>query len=145
MSWHEDSLTVAQDAMMNSWDEVTYLFPPVPLLLRVLQKLRREAISAIVVCPHCPSAIWWPLLQELLVQPPFQLPHYRSALLPSQQPSALPGPPDSCPRQVSSHSLRDEAELDKGDLEFLSHHLAVGTRKGYSGAFAKFSAFCKFF
>ena len=81
MSWHKDSLTVAQDAMMNSWDEVTYLFPPVPLLLRVLQKLRREAISAIVVCPHWPSAIWWPLLQELLVQPPVQLPHFRSALL----------------------------------------------------------------
>ena len=32
MSWYRDPQAVAQDALLQPWDPVSYLFPPVPLL-----------------------------------------------------------------------------------------------------------------
>ena len=37
-----DSLAVGQDAMLHKCDKVTYLFQPVPLMLRVLQKFSQS-------------------------------------------------------------------------------------------------------
>ena len=42
MSWRADSLAVGQDAMLHKCDKVTYLFQPVPLILRVLQKFSQS-------------------------------------------------------------------------------------------------------
>ena len=33
---------MARDTLLTKWDSVTYLFPPVPLLTKVLHKLRME-------------------------------------------------------------------------------------------------------
>ena len=90
MSLRADNQAVGQDAMLHQWDRVTYLFPPVPLIMRVLQKLQTEPISALIICPMWPSAMWWPLLQELLVQPVLQLPHYQEALVQLNPESPLP-------------------------------------------------------
>ena len=90
MSWSADSQAVAQNAMMHPWDRVSYLFPPTPLLLRVLQKFREELISGVIVLPMWPSALWWPLLQEMLIQPIHHLPFYREALVPVHQELQLP-------------------------------------------------------
>ena len=81
MSWFPDSRAVARDAMIAKWDSVTYLFPPVPLLLKVLQKIRAEGCKAILVCPRWPSSMWWTLATDMLVEPPYSLPHFRSALV----------------------------------------------------------------
>ena len=80
MSWYPDREAVGRDAMLLPWDPVTYLFPPVPLLPKVLQKICREHITAVLVCPRWPSAMWWTLVSDLLVEPPFTLPHFRLAL-----------------------------------------------------------------
>ena len=40
MSWYRDPLAVAQDALLQPWDPVTYLFPPVPLLQKVIQRIK---------------------------------------------------------------------------------------------------------
>ena len=58
MSWHRDQQAVAQDALLSPWDPVTYLFPPVPLLPKVVRKIRDERIRAILVCPQWPTALW---------------------------------------------------------------------------------------
>ena len=42
MSWRTDSLAAGQDAMLHQCDKVTYLFQPVPLMLRVLQKFSQS-------------------------------------------------------------------------------------------------------
>ena len=34
MSWHRDPQAVAQDALLSPWDDVTFLFPPVPCNLQ---------------------------------------------------------------------------------------------------------------
>ena len=80
MSWYLDNNAVARDAILSPWDPLTYLFPPVPLLTKVLQKVKLQGIRAILVCPQWPSALWWTLVQEMLVEPPLPLPHFKAAL-----------------------------------------------------------------
>ena len=80
MSWHRDPLALAQDALLAPWDQVTYLFPPVPLLPKVVRKVRDEKLEALLICPQWPTALWWGLLLEMMVEPPFLLPHYKSIL-----------------------------------------------------------------
>lgn len=81
MSWKEDKSAVGRNALMCKWDKVTYLFPPTPLLAKVVNKVKEEKIEAILVCPKWTSALWWPLVQELLVKPPLFLPHHNLALI----------------------------------------------------------------
>ena len=80
MSWYPDSMAVAQDALLHQWDSTTFLFPPVPLLLKVLRLVREQGITAVLVCPHWPTALWWSLVVEMMVVPPLPLPHYKVAL-----------------------------------------------------------------
>ena len=80
MSWHRDHQAVAQDALLSPWDPVTYLFPPVPLLPKVIRKIKDQKIRAILICPQWPMALWWGLLLDMMVEPPMILPHYRTIL-----------------------------------------------------------------
>ena len=59
MSWYPDPLAVAQDTLLQPWDPVTYLFPPVPLLQRVIQRIKEQKIRAILVCPQWPQSLNW--------------------------------------------------------------------------------------
>ena len=55
---------VALDALLFSWEgEKPYVFPPVQIIPRVLQKLRTEVQEAVMVFPEWPSRPWWSLLQ----------------------------------------------------------------------------------
>ena len=80
MSWHRDPQAVAQDALLSPWDPVTFLFPPVPLLPKVVRKIKDQKIRAILVCPKWPTALWWGLLVGMMVEPPMVLPYYRTVL-----------------------------------------------------------------
>jgi hypothetical protein len=54
---------VALDGLRYSWaGERPYLFPPVQLIPRVLQKLRMEEGAAVMVFPEWPSRPWWNLM-----------------------------------------------------------------------------------
>ena len=56
---------LALDALCYSWTgEVPYVFPPVQIIPRVLQKLRQEVRAAILVVPEWTSRPWWNLMQE---------------------------------------------------------------------------------
>jgi hypothetical protein len=53
----------ALDAFTMDWTaEIPYIFPPVQLIPRVLQKLQTERVTAVVVVPRWPSQAWWNLL-----------------------------------------------------------------------------------
>ena len=80
MSWHRDQQAVAQDALLSSWDPVTYLFPPVPLLPKVVRKIKDQGIRAILICPQWPTAICWGLLLDMMVEPPMLLLLYKTIL-----------------------------------------------------------------
>ena len=77
MSWYHDDEAVGQDALLCPWDEMTWLFPHVPLLAKVVNKVKRENISAILICPHWPSSVWWLQVKELVVRPALPLPNFR--------------------------------------------------------------------
>ena len=80
MTWDHDPKAVARNALIHSWDSITYLFPPVPLVMRSLQKIQQEKLTAIMVVPMWPTALWWPLIQEMMTEPLLPLPKSRSIL-----------------------------------------------------------------
>uniref|UniRef100_A0A8C6PQJ6 ribonuclease H n=1 Tax=Nothobranchius furzeri TaxID=105023 RepID=A0A8C6PQJ6_NOTFU len=47
-----------------------YAFPPVPLIPRLLDRVRSEQLSVILVAPRCLSASWFPDLQALVCPAP---------------------------------------------------------------------------
>ena len=76
---------LAVDALSQDWQgRSMYMFPPFPLLNRVMQKLRStQAAEVILVAPWWPSQPWFPHLLRLCVEHPLTLP-FRQDLL-SQQ------------------------------------------------------------
>ena len=80
MSWYQDPQAVAQNALIHPWDPVSYLFPPVPMVMKSLHKIKDEKVEVIMVIPHWPTSLWWPLILELMVEPLLPLPHYKMIL-----------------------------------------------------------------
>ena len=71
---------MAQDDLFSPWDPVTYLFPPVPLLPKVIRKIKDQKIRVILVCPQWPLALWWGLVMEMMVEPLMLLLYFRTVL-----------------------------------------------------------------
>ena len=85
MSWEADTNAVGRDALLCHWDDVTFCFPPVPLIPKVVNKVKKEKIEAILVCPMWPASLWWLQVQQMLRSPPFPLPSYKQALTPMKE------------------------------------------------------------
>lgn len=74
VSFRPDPEALAVDAFCLNWGTINfYAFPPFSVLPQVLQKVRKEAASGILVVPDWPTQVWYPLLQHLLVCPPVRL------------------------------------------------------------------------
>jgi hypothetical protein len=73
---------LAQDAFSISWSSfaVTYAFPPIVVLSKVLRKVRTDQARMILIAPRWPMRSWYPLLLDLLVDLPRILP-WRQDLL----------------------------------------------------------------
>ena len=55
--------TAGVDAFFHDWwNDVAWVVPPIPLVLRVLQFIFHSASQGTLVVPHWPSAAYWPLL-----------------------------------------------------------------------------------
>jgi hypothetical protein len=56
-----------EDAFVaDSWQTlIPYAFPPIALIPRVLQRIWREGITAVVVLPKWTGQAWWSLFREL--------------------------------------------------------------------------------
>ena len=70
------------DAFTQSWTGWSiYAFPPRNLLLKTLLKIRADKVEeAIVIAPHWPKRIWFPLLTEMAVTKPYIFPLERNLL-----------------------------------------------------------------
>lgn len=76
-----DPLAWRIDALSFSWDGLwMFLFPPVPLLMEVLQRISFSQCDAILIAPAWPTQGWFTLLLELCVDHPRELPLMRSLL-----------------------------------------------------------------
>ena len=66
-----DPSAMAVDALSMSWKALwAYAYPPPALLPRVLEKAQRDQCELILIAPHWPRAVWFPLLLGMLVQSP---------------------------------------------------------------------------
>ena len=76
---------LAVDALSQDWQgRSMYMFPPFPLLNKVVQKLRSTQVAEVIlVAPWWPSQSWFPHLLRLCVEHPLVLPYRRDLL--SQQ------------------------------------------------------------
>lgn len=74
-SWRPDPEAWAVDALSVPWKgEHPYMFPPFTLIPRCMDKLRTEAISAVMIAPVWPNQPWFPQLLEHLRDLPVLLP-----------------------------------------------------------------------
>ena len=76
-----DPQALAVDALSMNWTGLDlYMFPPTAILNKVLNKLRTEECSAILIAPAWPKQPWYPALLELLIDEPIQLPTWPKLL-----------------------------------------------------------------
>jgi hypothetical protein len=67
--------SVATDAFLQHWGQWTvFIHVPIVLLPRILQTLRQDQATGLVIAPTWPGQPWFPALLELLVDFPAQLP-----------------------------------------------------------------------
>jgi len=72
-SW--DPMAAGHDALSLNWDGMfAYAFPPISLVLRVLQKMRSHRCRLILIAPLWQRQVWFPALMELLYDLPIRLP-----------------------------------------------------------------------
>ena len=63
------------DAFSFRWEDGVYLFPPVPIIDRVLAKFRNDEVGhGLLICPYWPSQPWFSSILEMLISSPFSLP-----------------------------------------------------------------------
>lgn len=97
MSWKPDPGTEAVDAFTEPWGGLfPYIFPPFNLIGKVLGKIEREKVKAILVVPKWETQPWFPKFLKLCTDPPYVL-------------SSRYGP-------LLSHPRRDKKELPKSKL-----------------------------
>lgn len=75
ISWHPDPCTSRVDFFtfsLTSLPRVLYMFPPDPMIVRVLMKIREEGESSriVLVTPLWTSQPWFPLLLSLMIDLP---------------------------------------------------------------------------
>ena len=75
ISRYSDPFASGIDAFTVKWKDNIYLFPPVPIIHRVLAKFISDRVGhGLLVCPLWPSQPWFSTVLELLIAPPFLLP-----------------------------------------------------------------------
>ena len=63
------------DALSHRWNVgLAYLFPPLPLIPRVIDKLFQSSGAFLLVTPFWPNQVWFPLLRLLPVREVRRLP-----------------------------------------------------------------------
>ena len=77
-----DPQAVFEDAFRHPWDDLNlYVFPPFPLIGRVVARVRESSLLAMtLVAPPWPEKEWLADLLLLLTQPPLALPWWDSLL-----------------------------------------------------------------
>ena len=71
VSWKNDPHSSLVNAFSFKWIKNVYLFPPLPLIDRVLDKFNTDnVINGLIICPYWPSQPWYSRLLELLIDFP---------------------------------------------------------------------------
>ena len=75
ISWHNDPYSSLINAFSFKWIENVYLFPPIPLIDKVLNKFNNDKVlNGLIICPYWPSKPWFSNLLEMLIDFPLVFP-----------------------------------------------------------------------
>ena len=75
LAWGDAPTAEAFDALSIPWEfQLAYLFPPIPLIPRVLSKMRQSKGTFILITPFWTNQSWFPLLLQLEVLEVLRLP-----------------------------------------------------------------------
>ena len=87
-----DPSAAAVDAFQQDWSQWnSFIHPPVVLLSRILQKVRSDKATALLVAPDWPGQPWYAQIQLMLKGAPYSLPKEKSLLtLPFDQEAVHP-------------------------------------------------------
>jgi len=81
ISWRPDPEAVHIDAFSYCWSKgLFYAFPPFSLIPQVLQKIREDRASGILVVPDWPTQPWYPSLLRLITCHPYKVKRSRHLL-----------------------------------------------------------------
>ncbi|CAJ0962706.1 unnamed protein product [Ranitomeya imitator] len=71
-----DPQAIGVDALIFPWHQfqLPYVFPPLPLLPKVIQKIKTEGVPVILVAPDWPRCAWYAELVQLVADVPWRLP-----------------------------------------------------------------------
>ncbi|XP_063790602.1 uncharacterized protein LOC134945328 [Pseudophryne corroboree] len=70
-----DPQAIAVDALVTTWVfQSVYVFPPLPLIPKVLRIIRKRGVRTILIVPDWPRRTWYPELQGMLTEDPWPLP-----------------------------------------------------------------------
>lgn len=92
VSWRKQPGAFATDAFSLNWATIglAWANPPFIMIGRLLQKVRREQASLVVVVPFWETQAWWPLFVELLADHPVLLTPRTDLYLPGAQGNQTP-------------------------------------------------------
>jgi len=77
----QSSSPAGLDAMVQPWPRSRlYAFPPIALLPGVLERVRRDGVSLLLVAPYWPARVWFADLISLLDGSPLEIPIRRDLL-----------------------------------------------------------------
>ena len=144
-SWHPDPDAQGTDAFKYSWTTLKgYAFPPFCLVGRCLRKVIADKVwRLVVIAPVWPHQVWYPLLLDLLVEPPILLTQSATLL---QDPKEHTSPPSS--RQSAASQLDcvvqqlDAKGVSKDAAELIQASWRKGTQKSYATAWGKWCGWC---
>ncbi|KAL0185744.1 hypothetical protein M9458_017414, partial [Cirrhinus mrigala] len=69
------------NAMVQTWPRLRlYAFPPIALLPGVLERVRRDGVSLLLLAPYWPGRVWFSDLISLLDGSPWEIPIRRDLL-----------------------------------------------------------------
>nr|CAI5843424.1 unnamed protein product [Callosobruchus analis] len=91
IAWYPDPDCIAVDAFTVNWHNYYfYAFPPFSLIGAVLQKIKNDKATGIVVIPYWPTQSWYPSFCDLLIEKPiFFTPRKNLLSSPFRQPHPL--------------------------------------------------------
>ena len=99
LSWNKDDLAEGFDALSLPWNyRLAYLFPPVPLMGRVIEKLSKAQGTYLLVAPYWETQKWFPSLFLLPILEARRLPFHPRLVMDLQ--TGKPPPPHNHLRLV---------------------------------------------
>lgn len=80
-SWIPSPLAWAVDALSVPWQNLdAYAFPPIALIPKVLQHMKKFHCQLILIAPQWPRRHWYTDLLQMLIAPPMRLPMIQDLL-----------------------------------------------------------------